>query len=201
MPLTPDQFDRAQPKFTPSHHPVPGQKTEGMMIDEEGIQPTGLSGQRVVGTIKDPENPGHRVQISVPHLPYERWIDDAGNVLSAVTRTTRVMKKNGKGSADDGSYKSKMELVRLQAGWVRYDDGLGRPSNLLDWTPAVRDALIAERRREQYDVMRYEEKVWLDKKKAESESVQRAMTDALTSFAEGQKSRQTRANKLAEIDK
>ena len=193
MPLTPEQYERAQPKFKPSHEVNPGQSAEGLMIHAEGILPANVPGQRGVGILKDPENPGHRIEVSVPHLPYERWIDAAGTVCSCVVRTNRVQKKNGKGSTDDGNYRDRITRAYIGAGWVRYDDGLGMP-NGTEWTPVFRDKLIADRQKDQADVMRYEERTWLDKRKRESESVQKALTDALTTFADGAKQRAARTN-------
>ena len=211
VPLTPDQIDRVCPKYTPTHTPVPGQKGDGLMIEAEGLMPANIPGQRNIGTMKDPDQPGRRVQLSVPHIPYERWIDEAGNLLCAVIRTNRVMKKNGRGSTDDGNFKSQMERERLKAGWVRYDDGLGKPSSFDDvngkkvivteWTPEVREALMVVRKKEQAEIMNHEAKPWLDKVKRESETVMKAMTEALQTFAEGTKQRQARAAKLAELDK
>lgn len=200
MDLTPEQFERAQPPFKSSHNPDPGQKGDGLMIHADGLLPASVPGQRIVGSLRDPENPGHRVQISVPHLPYERWIDEAGNVLSAAIRTNRVQRKRG-GSVDDGNFKAQMEKERLKAGWVRYDDGLGKPQHVGDWTPEARDKLIKQRRKEQGDMMAYEAKPWLDKMKKESLEVQKALTDALSTFAEGAKDRSARAAKRAELDK
>ena len=208
--LTPEQFDRAQPKFTPTHQPHPGQKAAGMMIEVEDILPAPVPGQREIGTMKDPDTPGRKVHLAVPHLPYERWIDEAGNVVSGVIKTTRVYKKNGK-PMDDGNFGAKMEVERLKAGWVRYDDGLGRPNSFEDvdgkvvrgdsWTPEVRSALIAVRRKDQAETMQYEKKSWLDRQAKESESIQKALTSALESFSDGAKKRNERAEKLDKLNK
>lgn len=198
--LTPEQFDRAQPKFTPSHQPVPGQRADGLMVEADGIMPAIVPGQREIGFIKDPDTPGRRVRLSVPHLPFERWIDEAGNVVSGVTKTTRVFKRNGK-NMDDGNYGAKQEMERLKAGWVRYDDGLGRPREIDEWTPQTREKFIAARQKDQADMMGYEKKAWLDRQAKESESIQKALTNALESFADGAKKRTERADKLAKLDK
>ena len=55
--------------------------------------------------------------VSVPWAYYERWINDAGNVVTPPLSTTRA------GIVDGGTYKTQMENEFTAAGWVHYDNG------------------------------------------------------------------------------
>lgn len=74
-----------------------------------------FTGQRVVGKSEE------GAEISVPHAYYEEWVDDCGNLLNVVMKTTRVTEtRNGKVAfADDSSYYHKRERRMRRCGWVR----------------------------------------------------------------------------------
>lgn len=173
------------------------------MITAEGTTPANVPGQRIIARVQDADSPGRLVEVSVPHTPYERWIDDAGNVCNCPVKTNRVHKKGGKGSVDDGNYQSQVtNKAFLAARWVRFDDGLGRDhSRYSTWTPEARQKLIDERQQAQAARGAAESKAFLDKQKQQSEEIAKAMTNALQTFADGQKDRERRALKKAELDK
>lgn len=194
----PEMFDRAQPKWKSSQ---PG---EDYMIKAEGLTPATIPGQRIVGSMRDPDVPGYTVQVAVPHLPYERWIDDAGNVCSCPVKTNRVKKKNGS-SVDDGNYHTQVtERAYLRAGWVRFDDGKGYiPTKAHPaWTPEARQALIDERLTLQRQRTNAQEVKHLDQRKREADQFRKDLLETVRSVKEeGEADRQRRASKRAELDK
>lgn len=125
---------------------TPTQRGDHYMLQASGREPAIMSGQRVVGHVVDDRDPRRRIEIAVSHLPYELWMDDAGNILQMPTRTTRCLKRRGQRlvSADDSSHREEQYRLHLAAGWLSWERGTMMEP--LDAWLARRDAVLAERR-------------------------------------------------------
>jgi len=67
------------------------------------------SGQRVVARTPDGK------EVSVPHLPYEWWIDTAGNVCPLPVSTNRLPKQFAH------QYAQAIRSDKAERGWIKYD--------------------------------------------------------------------------------
>ena len=86
------------PEWTPSH------ATDFTYLDGQ------RSGQRIVGTTDE------GVEVSVPHLPYEKWIDKAGNVLEVPVSTNRQPKHFAH------QYAATFRNEKRGQGWLLYSE-------------------------------------------------------------------------------
>lgn len=163
-----------QPKWTSN------QKGPDCMVNVHGFRPANVPGQRVVAIIEDDQNPLRKVRCAVPHLPYERWIDEAGNVLSVPMKTTRVM-LDGR-FVDDSNHSVVKEQDLYKAGWLKYDKGArGEPQE--NWDKR-REKVIAERQSYQTKLMLAAEERYNFQEEKKKKSMVEAMTQSMTQFME-----------------
>ena len=66
--------------------------------------------QRVIGRNAEGK------EVSVPHLPYQWWVDNAGNVVPLVISTNRDLKQMSH------TYRFAIVDERRRAGWFEYED-------------------------------------------------------------------------------
>ena len=188
--------DRNAPQWTSS------QGGDNYMIHVDGVNRIQLEGQRVVAQTRDDRQPSRRVDVSVPHTPYEKWIDLEGNVRNIPMKTTRVMerRRNGSGmqSVDQGNYAAEISQHLLSCGYMRYD-APPTGETMAVWE-ARRETEIATRRNEHNAEAMAEQKKWLDKVEHEKHSIQQALTSALESFSDGVKQRTDRAERKKKLD-
>lgn len=194
-PLTTAEQEKLAPRWTSSQ---PG---DDYMIPAQDLIPARVPGQRVVAITRDDRKPGRKVEVSVPHLPYEKWIDNEGNVRQVAMKTNRVKNKNG-ASVDSGNYYSQMERHYLNIGWKRYDR---TPEGSTPEAWAVdREKLITLRRtdhdaEEAATEVKFAEEAKL-KGKIEGMAIAEAMKEGFESFKEGARDRSDRASKRAKLE-
>ncbi len=163
------------------------------LVEAQDMIPARVPGQRVIAITRDDQKPNRKVEVSVPHLPYEKWIDAEGNVRQVPMKTNRVTRgRNGK-STDDGNYYSQMERHYLACGWLRYD----RPPtgvSLEQWA-VDREVHIQERRTVQNENEKEVSTKFQEETKIKAGQMKDALLEALESFNDGKKERAARADR------
>jgi hypothetical protein len=91
-----------QPKWSLSNGII---EKDSITYDNESGKP---GGQRVIAIADG-------VEVSVPHLPYENWLDPSGHVCPLVVSTNRDPRKR------DEKYRYVTTTVRIRKGWVPWD--------------------------------------------------------------------------------
>lgn len=93
------------------------------------------TGQRIVSQHDDD---GETKFVSVPHQPYERWIDPAGFVCPLLVSPNRLAK-------EDPTYAATMKAQKTAAGWLPYDSlPAGSGLTMKEWE-IKREEVIQER--------------------------------------------------------
>jgi hypothetical protein len=96
-----------QPKYTPTVGEYGG---SSITYDQRKGH---KSGQRVIGTRRTDDGVN---ECSVPHLPYENWLDPSGNVVPLVVSTNRDPRSR------DEKYRYVTIEIRKRKGWMPWDD-------------------------------------------------------------------------------
>lgn len=99
--------------------PSPGMDKYGMVKAEDKH----LAGSRVVQIIEESD---HSVEVTIPHLYWEKWITDAGNVSLVAMTCNRI--PNGITRTDKDEILQRRERCE-RAGWVHYDTGYPKFAN------------------------------------------------------------------------
>lgn len=184
-----DKFHLPAPKWTPT------QRGPSYMISAEELEPAPVPGQRVIGEVRDDRHHRRVVEVSTTHLPYELWIDTAGNILQLPIKTTRCLNKKGQ-PADDSAHAEQQRNLHWSAGWLRFDTG-AYGEDREHWL-ARRDAEIAERRGFQAEDMKAaEDRFDAEKQK---EEFAKEMAASAESLGDGAADRARRAAKRAKLD-
>jgi hypothetical protein len=166
----------------------PDQNSKGYMIKASDLKPPmHPMGQRVTGYVQTEEG---RKEVSVPHLYYEKWIDDAGNIRTPAMRSTRAM-ENGMPIDTENNYHRQMTRDFYAAGWLHFERGNGQETKEA-WL-ARRDSVIAERRSQQAVAMEAVEKRHMDGKRARNAEMQEALTASFETIAANMAARVERA--------
>jgi hypothetical protein len=147
-------------------------------------------------------------QSSVPFVPYEYWIDDAGNVRNCAMATCPTIGGEGRpptALTDDGSYRAAMLQQFEQKGYMMYFSGPTRrvmeeiflkqadgsyklqEVDVSESWPKHRDQLIRTRRFRQRCKARSYESVRMSNEAAQSLKTQKDLTKALQSVGIGSK--------------
>lgn len=132
----------------------------GVTDDNKAIIPgSDDSGQRVTGTVLDGEEVS---EVSIPHLPYEKWIKGCGSVCCMPIQPSRALDQ-GRFADGDQSLRNRLTQDFLIANHVRYRDGYGHksyretPEWVAEWK-AMREGFIADRQAKQAARMRKADK-------------------------------------------
>lgn len=135
--LTTEQAEKLFPtKWTSTQ---PKDSRGGYMIKAYDLAPANVPGQRVTGYSRDGRR---KVEASVPHLRYHKFIDEAGNVRAVPVSTTRAQ-ANGRDIDSEGIYEMQMRNEARRVGWVDYVTGDYAPEEYRVGWPAKREDLIA----------------------------------------------------------
>lgn len=159
---------------------------DAYMVRAEGLTPAPIEGQRVIAIRPDGLED---VEVSVPHLPYEYWITDAGNVVSVPIRTNRVRKGNV--SIDNSTYKDMMVNACYRRGWLKFHSG-AYGEDKKAWL-ARRSKVIAERQKRQRLKTEQAEAELREKDRQQGLKLQEAVAKAFETLADGDNDRARRA--------
>jgi hypothetical protein len=171
--LTPEQQEKLSP--TKWRHT---QKSSGYIysVKARDDQPANVPGQRITGMVRDGNR---RVEASVPHLPYEKWIKPCGTVACIPMRTTRVVDNdNGGVSMDTGPYREQMRRELIRSGHVHYETGEPFHYPTRDAWIADREKVIHERQGSQAEDMADAEKRRAHETQADKVKLQEALVDS-----------------------
>jgi hypothetical protein len=173
---------------TPEWTPSPQSSTA--LIRVEGFEAADINGQRVTAMVSDPDGQGHRVEASVPHAPYERWLTSTGVIVNVPIKTTRVLTPRGS-SVDEGNYADSTRAACLRAGWLPWESGpYGEDRET--WI-ARRDVVQAEWKRDHTAQQRDSDKRFLDSMQHNLRGMVDDIRSAFENLADGAKDRAERA--------
>jgi hypothetical protein len=151
--LTPEEQELIFPTKWKTTQPDP--KANGYMIsvtddNKAQIPESDESGQRLTGTVTDGDEVN---EVSITHLPYEKWIKACGTVANMAIQTSRALEK-GKFADGDWLYRHRITQDFIAADHVRYLDGLGHKNyrDTDEWRAewkGMREAFIKDRQAKQ----------------------------------------------------
>lgn len=121
--------------------------------------------------------------VAVPHVPYEPWIDPAGNVINLPIKTSRV--KGG----DDSAYEFDIKRRKARRGWTPWnytpqfhmDSKYGILCSEEEW-PTRRLQIVEQKRAEHAKMSAQYNAIWKSKNDQDIARTQEGMTRALEGF-------------------